>query len=294
MDRLADQNEALTEKYNAAQAAVELAQRAAESARRAATEADAAFRAARMEFGRMVAAQYERTSGGSTGALLTSQNPQRYLDRLNTLTLISTHRANLIAKLNATSRAASEARTRAATLLAEATSKRDAASRQRDTIVAQSTKFRSLLATLTLSQRQAYANRNAPTIAQVQAALQIRASSAAAQKAVDFALAQIGKPYVFAAAGPDAFDCSGLTMAAWAAAGVALPHFAATQYAQGRQVSQSQLQPGDLVFLYSDIHHVELYIGNGLAVSAPQEGEDVQIVRLAAFQSDYYGATRPG
>ena len=81
-------------------------------------------------------------------------------------------------------------------------------------------------------------------------------------------------------------------MAAWATAGVALPHLASAQYNYGTHVGYSDLRPGDLVFLYSDIHHVEISIGNGLAVSAPQPGENVKIVRVADSLTDFYGATR--
>ena len=78
------------------------------------------------------------------------------------------------------------------------------------------------------------------------------------------ALSQLGVPYVFAAASPGrAFDCSGLTLWAWGQAGVSLPHFAASQYAMLPHVPLDQLQPGDLVFFYSDLHHVGIYIGNG-------------------------------
>ena len=78
-----------------------------------------------------------------------------------------------------------------------------------------------------------------------------------------YAYAQIGKPYVYGAAGPAAFDCSGLTKAAWAAAGVTLPHNAARQYSSMAHLARADLAPGDLVFYYSDIHHVAIYIGNG-------------------------------
>jgi peptidoglycan DL-endopeptidase CwlO len=79
--------------------------------------------------------------------------------------------------------------------------------------------------------------------------------------AIKFACAQIGKPYVFAASGPNAFDCSGLTKAAWAQAGVYLTHYAATQKRETTRISRSELIPGDLVFYYSDVHHVALYAG---------------------------------
>ena len=105
-------------------------------------------------------------------------------------------------------------------------------------------------------------------------------TSARAAIAVRTALAQIGDPYVYGAAGPDAFDCSGLTMYAWAAAGVSLPHNAAMQASTGTPVSLSSLQPGDLVFYYSPISHVGMYIGHGEIVHAPHTGSSVQIVPM--------------
>jgi cell wall-associated NlpC family hydrolase len=115
--------------------------------------------------------------------------------------------------------------------------------------------------------------------------------SGGAATAVATAMAQIGKPYRYAAAGPDSFDCSGLTMFAWAAAGVRLPHSSAAQYAGLPHVAQSDLQPGDLVFYGSPIHHVGMYIGNGQYVHAPQTGDVVKVA--SAFRGDYVGGARP-
>jgi cell wall-associated NlpC family hydrolase len=177
-------------------------------------------------------------------------------------------------------------------MLVGARTKQEALAHKRASVIAQTEKFQTLLATLTAAQRQAYTTRGAPTTQQIQMAVNVHSGSAAAQKAINFALAQVGKPYVFGAAGPDAWDCSGLTMAAWAKGGVSLPHFAASQYNFGRHVGFGELQPGDLVFLYSDIHHVEIYIGDGLAVSAPEPGQNVKIVQVANSRSNFYGATR--
>ena len=106
------------------------------------------------------------------------------------------------------------------------------------------------------------------------------------------ALSQLGVPYRFAAASPgQAFDCSGLTMWAWAQAGVSLPHFAASQYGMLPHVPLDQLQPGDLVFFYSDLHHVGLYIGNGMMVQAPRTGDVVKVSPLAG--RNLVGAARP-
>ncbi len=112
----------------------------------------------------------------------------------------------------------------------------------------------------------------------------------AAQVAVRVAEAQLGKPYVWGAAGPDTFDCSGLTMYAYAAAGIALPHFTGAQWNVGRHVALSALLPGDLVFYYSDLHHMGMYVGNGQVIEAPHTGDVVKFAPIAA--GPYVGAVR--
>ena len=109
-----------------------------------------------------------------------------------------------------------------------------------------------------------------------------------------YALAQVGKPYVFGAAGPSAFDCSGLTMAAWASAGVGLPHAASQQFSMTPRVDSGSLIPGDLVFFYSDLHHVGIYVGNGTFVHAANPGDGVVAEPLFSsyWQSVYMGAGR--
>ncbi|MER6846238.1 NlpC/P60 family protein [Streptomyces flaveolus] len=97
-----------------------------------------------------------------------------------------------------------------------------------------------------------------------------------AGKALAFARAQIGKPYVWGATGPGSYDCSGLTQAAWKAAGVTLPRTTYDQVEAGTTVSVSQAQPGDLVFFYDDISHVGIYIGNGMMIHAPKPGAYVR------------------
>jgi cell wall-associated NlpC family hydrolase len=114
----------------------------------------------------------------------------------------------------------------------------------------------------------------------------------AAGIAVKFACAQIGKPYVWGAAGPNAYDCSGLTMAAWAKAGVSLPHNAARQRSVTARVSRADLRPGDLVFYYADLHHVGMYVGGGWVVHASQAGVPIKMKRVDDGDVHSYG--RPG
>jgi cell wall-associated NlpC family hydrolase len=109
-------------------------------------------------------------------------------------------------------------------------------------------------------------------------------------QALRWALSRRGDPYVWGAAGPNSFDCSGLVLWAYAKVGISLPHFTGDQWQMGVHVGRNQLQPGDLVFFYADIGHVGLYIGNGLMVDAPDFGENVQVQPV--MWSVYAGAVR--
>ncbi|WP_052666107.1 C40 family peptidase [Nitriliruptor alkaliphilus] len=114
-----------------------------------------------------------------------------------------------------------------------------------------------------------------------------------AQVAVDTALDQVGKPYRWGGGGPDSFDCSGLTSYAWRAAGVSLPHSSRAQYGATARVTRGQLQPGDLVFFGSPIHHVAMYIGGGDVVEASRSGVPVRVSSQAMSRSDIAGYGRP-
>jgi peptidoglycan DL-endopeptidase CwlO len=101
--------------------------------------------------------------------------------------------------------------------------------------------------------------------------------------AVAAAESRVGDPYVWGAAGPSAFDCSGLVMWAYAQVGISLPHFSGAQYADTTHISMSQLEPGDLVFPADPSQHVAMYVGGGMIVQAPYTGADVQIIPLSSF-----------
>jgi cell wall-associated NlpC family hydrolase len=111
-------------------------------------------------------------------------------------------------------------------------------------------------------------------------------------KALAYAKAQLGEPYARSGAGPSSWDCSGLTMMAWGSVGVSLPHSSRQQFSRGKPVAESDLQLGDLVFFYSDIHHVGLYAGNGQVIHAPRPGKPVEYIKMSYMP--YAGARRPG
>jgi cell wall-associated NlpC family hydrolase len=124
-----------------------------------------------------------------------------------------------------------------------------------------------------------------------------RSPSGTARQAVAFAMAQIGKPYLWGAAGPSAYDCSGLMLAAYRSAGIYLPRVSRAQWYAGPHVGLGELAPGDLVFFAYDvrapstIHHVGMYIGGGAMVEAPYTGARVRTASIG--RRDYIGAVRP-
>ncbi len=111
--------------------------------------------------------------------------------------------------------------------------------------------------------------------------------------ALAFGRAQLGEPYVFGATGPNRWDCSGLTQAAWRAAGISIPRTTYTQVRIGQRVARTDLRLGDLVFFYgSRPSHVGLYAGNGMVLNAPRPGKTVSYSRISSMP--YAGAVRPG
>jgi cell wall-associated NlpC family hydrolase len=299
LSALAVKNSQLVEKFDRSQTDVRDRQLAATKAERLASVAARKLAQAHVQLSASAVAAYEGGSFSATGALLSSESGSSYLDKLDTLSMLSAHSAQMVTDVAAATKVVRSARDHANALLTSATATRDALAKQRTTIQQEIGKYKALLAKLTAQQRKAFEVATNPKatptqISAVATKLRSNVSSGAAGKAVQFALAQVGKPYVFGAAGPGSYDCSGLTMSAWQAGGVSLPHSAAGQYGYGTHVSASQLQPGDLLFYYSPIGHVTIYIGNGLMVSAPTEGENVMVVPVSQFTSDFVGATHLG
>jgi len=310
LDNLSKQSESLAEKYNGAQITLTARQKAAGKAQSAFRSAAATYQTARAQLTNTLKSQYEGAQFSTAGALLTSTNEANYLDKVEALNLLNAHRSAVVAELITARANADKAQEAAADALHKAKSVRDLVSKQRADVEAQTKKYTDLLATLNAQQQEQYRDRNAPTAAQLATTQTTQAlpaapaqpaappavggGSAKAQIAVAYARAQLGKPYVFAAAGPDAFDCSGLTMMAWAAAGVSLPHYAPTQMQYGSTVpiDVSAMLPGDLIFLYPDIGHVEIYAGNGMAISAPQPGDVVKYVSVAYDMPNIVGVRR--
>lgn len=119
-------------------------------------------------------------------------------------------------------------------------------------------------------------------------------ASGNARAAIDFAYSKIGVPYLWGGTGPNGYDCSGLTQASWAAAGVSIPRTTYSQYELPNAVAWEDIQPGDILFFFPDLGHNGLYVGNGMMVHAPSSGKTISEVRLADYwAAQFVGARRP-
>ncbi len=249
------------------------------------------FKAMQSQIGAIASLAYENGSMTSTAAVLTSSNPQTLLAQSAILIHLSTARQQQLSQFILMARQIEGAKQVVQRTEAAIAALKKRLAGQRATLNKLIAQQKSILATLTAQQQ---ANQlggggstggptyNGPTSTQ-------------AEKAVAFAYAQLGCPYVYGAAGPCnlGYDCSGLTSAAWAAAGVSIPR---TSYGQAGlpAVSLSALQPGDILEFAGD-SHVGLYVGGGMLIDAPQPGMNVEKVSMSSswYAQNLDGAVRP-
>jgi cell wall-associated NlpC family hydrolase len=161
-------------------------------------------------------------------------------------------------------------------------------------LAAKKTQIEGQLANLQKLRQQAYGAGGGGTGALKPVACPVDYLSGAGATAAKKACSLIGKPYIWAAAGPNGYDCSGLTLAAWAAAGVTLRHYTKWQWADASPVSRADLRLGDLVFYYSDLHHMGIYVGGGWIVHAPHPGDYVRMAQMDRSGMPIAGFRRPG
>lgn len=287
---LMHQVEVVTEKYDAANDEVAKKRAAQKSADAKAKALDAKLGAVSGKVRQMASATYRAVPFSEFTSLMTSSSPQQFLDQLSALDVIAKRRVAAVSALQKTTTQVDQARQQARRAAQQAQELLDSLAAQKTSLDKQVDKQKSLLASLTFSQRQAAfasafgsGSLVAPNVP----------ATGRAKAAVVAAKSVLGTPYVTAGASPSpGFDCSGLTMWAWAQAGVSLPHHAASQYGMGPHVPRDQLQPGDLVFFFSPISHVGIYIGDGMMIHAPTPGDVVKVAPIS--EMPYAGATRVG
>ncbi|HVW80625.1 MAG TPA: C40 family peptidase [Mycobacteriales bacterium] len=316
--------EAASEAYNAARIKLAAAHSAAAAADQAVTSAQRRLGNLQASVSAFAVAAYRGGGTNSVLGLVSDGSAGRYIDQISSLQAISVSEARTLSDMAAAQRVETAAQATAQAELAKqqaATTVIDDSRQKIKAAAAQEQKILSGLEAKEAAIIKAAKDRAAKLAAEREQA-RLRAEREATQQGVDaidspvsptpppvvtgsggaavavrWAYAEIGKPYVWAAAGPDSFDCSGLTQYVWGKAGVYLGHYTGDQWNEGVHVSQDQLEPGDLVFFAyntsdpSTIHHVGIYIGGGNMIDAPYTGVDVRID--PAFRSDYIGAVRP-
>ncbi|MGW0431048.1 NlpC/P60 family protein [Micromonospora sp. NPDC003197] len=236
---------------------------------------------ARAEVGRLAVTAYKNGRLRTADVLLDPASADNLAGRLGALDQLARDREQRISALNQAQHRYTAEKARLDTTLAKQTA-------QAKQLTNGKKKIEADLARLYQLRRQAYGS---ATTKGTTYQGTIPAVSGQAGVAVRYAYGAIGKPYVWAADGPNGYDCSGLTKAAWRAAGKSLPHNAAMQWDRVARISRSALQPGDLVF-YNKLGHVALYVGSGKVIHAPTFGESVKLASVDMMTPYGYGRVR--
>jgi cell wall-associated NlpC family hydrolase len=277
----------LDEQVQQAVATAQQEQAAADAAAVLAGQADAELAALQPQLRAIAQTGYVGTSRGRLAAFLTSGSADDLIQQMNTLDQLASH-ADTIVAAAATARATAEqAQADAAAAAAAAAAASADLEAQKDQLEDQLAGYQATFAQLSAAdQVRVQTVLSGPDVT----ASPAPAPTAAAGVAVQTALAQIGDMYGVGASGPDRFDCSGLTSYAYAAAGIVLPHSSRAQSTLGVPVSRADLEPGDLVFFYTPVSHVGIYIGNGQMVHASVSGKPVAVTSVD--KGGYVGARR--
>jgi peptidoglycan DL-endopeptidase CwlO len=226
----------------------------------------------------------------ATQQLVLADSPEEFQSKLAAQEALSEHKGQMLVRLTTVANKLALREKQVAKELASVRADQKQAAKEESTVDTKVAKAEDLLSHLQAERRERLQQAQEASRSAVRTTAAPATGSAAV--AVDFAMDQVGDAYAYGAAGPDAWDCSGLTMGAWGAAGVSLPHSSSAQMSSGTPVSYSELAPGDLVFYYQPVSHVAMYIGNGQIVQASNPSDPVNVASVDSMP--YSGAVRPG
>ncbi|MGX1546427.1 NlpC/P60 family protein [Streptomyces adustus] len=280
VDKLYEEAEQATEKYNGAKEKQEKLQKEISTIQDNVARGQGDLNELRDSMGLAAAAQYRTGSIDSSLQLFLSADPDDYLDKASTLDQLSGQQVEALKKIQEKQRELAQERAEASDKLKDLASTRTELGKKKQEVQAKLAEAQKLLNTLTAKEKAALADADARASRSASARVDLgNETSASGRAAAAFSAAQsrIGSPYVYGATGPSSFDCSGLTSWAYAQAGVSIPRTSQAQANAGTRIySQSDLQVGDLVIFYGDQHHVGLYAGNGQVLHAPRTGTVVR------------------
>jgi cell wall-associated NlpC family hydrolase len=269
--KLQDQINALSEQYDGLRIQLAQARQAEHIAATTATRDAGALGAGQAQVGHLAAESYMTGSIDPTLQFITSSDPQIVVERAAIIQQLDRQKGAQVSALTAAENTARRARATAAQQAHVVAGLVKQMQSKTKVITAKMNKLNGAA----FQQAMAVFNRTGsfPLV-------KIPGGNTLGERALRAALSQRGKPYVWGAAGPNAYDCSGLVMWAYAQVGVHLDHFTGDQWQEGEHISRGQLRPGDLIFFFATISHVGMYIGDGLMVDAPSAGQDVMVQRV--------------
>ncbi|GAA2412653.1 C40 family peptidase [Streptomyces glaucosporus] len=280
VDRLHEEAEIATEKYNGAKEKQEKLEKQVSNLQDSVARGQDELNDLRDGLGTMATAQYRSGGMDPSLQLLLSEDPDSYLAKASALDQLSTKQTQALKKIQDKQRSLAQQREEASEKLKDLEDTREELNDKKKKVQGKLAEAQRLLNTLTAKERQELAAEDARASRASTERVDLGNSASASQRAaaaLRAAQSKIGSPYVWGATGPNSFDCSGLTSWAYAQAGVSLPRTSQAQANAGTRIySQSQLAPGDLVIFYNDLHHVGLYAGNGQVLHAPRSGTNVR------------------
>ena len=287
-NREADQ---LVEQYNQSNEALKKIRRSLKGLRAEASGAQDDLRKLQASLGARASAAYVQGAGSAVAAVLGSDDPAAAIARVQVLDLLAAHDGDLMDQLGVAGKAFDERQRNLVAAEKAQAAEVERLQAKKAEVERAADKTRALLARMRAADRpSAPSAPPSSPVAPPPSGGGGGGGSGGAAAAVAYARAQVGKPYCYGGSGPGCFDCSGLTLMAWQQGGVSLPHSSAAQFNVGRRISASELQPGDLVFYYSPISHVSIYIGGGQRISATHTGD---YVRVQSLGSSIVGYARP-
>ncbi|MFF4589755.1 NlpC/P60 family protein [Streptomyces sp. NPDC001388] len=299
LQRLYREAEKATEAYNATEEA--LGKRRAETDRLDAELAEArlTLHESRGAAGRLARQQYQNTTDISPYVrLLLARDPQHALDQNHVIGQLARERAETVGRLEGSERRAGDLARRARAALDAQLTLTERKKKERDAVRRRLDDVERLLASLTAAQLAAITELEKDGVARAQDDLMASGTlgddhkpSQEGEKAVRYAVQQLGKPYEWGAEGPASYDCSGLTSQAWGEAGTPIPRTSQEQWARLPRIPLAELRPGDLVIYFPEATHVAMYLGGGMVVQAPRTGEKVKVSPIASHP--ILGAVRP-
>ncbi|MFF0728889.1 NlpC/P60 family protein [Streptomyces sp. NPDC004134] len=280
VDNLYEDAERATEKYNGAKERQDKLEEDVKELQDKAARGQQELNDLRDGLGSLATAQYRSGSIDPSVQLFLSSDPDTYLDKASTMDRVSGKQAESLERIADKQRSLAQQRQEAGEKLKDLEETRKELGSQKKKVQDKLSDARALLNELTEEEQAALAEEEQRASREAEDRVDlgdVAPGSSHGAAALSAAQSKLGAPYVYGATGPSSFDCSGLTGWAFSQAGVALPRISQDQANVGTRISSvSQLQPGDLVFFYSDLHHVGIYAGNGQIIHAPKPGAVVR------------------